>query len=163
DALRMYDGLTLDLEDRYHLVGIYATALLKCRDLLEEHPDDRDARTQMDYVLGWKKVTQESVAQLQQLAAAAPQDRRPQGRGGEGDAVEGRLRGRRAALRGGAGGRLRPAGAVARLHRRRLQLGGEVDDGPGPARGTHSRPLGRGGDQGGVPVAAGVGAAPLEA
>jgi predicted Zn-dependent protease/cellulose synthase/poly-beta-1,6-N-acetylglucosamine synthase-like glycosyltransferase len=83
DALRMYEGLTLEPEDRYHLVGIYATALLKCRDLLEEQPDDQDARQQLDYVSGWKKVTQESVQLLQQLAGADPHDQRLQVRAAE--------------------------------------------------------------------------------
>jgi predicted Zn-dependent protease/cellulose synthase/poly-beta-1,6-N-acetylglucosamine synthase-like glycosyltransferase len=83
DALRMYEGLTLDLEDRYHIVGIYATALLRCRDALEEQPDDPDARRQLDYVFGWKKVMQESVAQLQQLAGQDPQDQRLQVRAAE--------------------------------------------------------------------------------
>jgi predicted Zn-dependent protease len=74
DALHMYEGLTLDPEDRYHLVGIYATALLKSREILEEQPDDKDAQQQSEYVLGWKKTIAESVALLQKMAAEAPRD-----------------------------------------------------------------------------------------
>jgi tetratricopeptide (TPR) repeat protein len=75
DALGMFEGLTLDEEDRYHLVGVYATALQKCRDVLEEQPDDKDARDQSAYILGWKKMVQESVALLQERAGDSPSDR----------------------------------------------------------------------------------------
>jgi cellulose synthase/poly-beta-1,6-N-acetylglucosamine synthase-like glycosyltransferase/predicted Zn-dependent protease len=83
DALRMYEGLTLDLDDRYHLVGIYASALLKYREILDEDPDDRDALRQEKYVLGWKKAAQESVALLQKKAGETPGDRRLQVRAAE--------------------------------------------------------------------------------
>jgi tetratricopeptide (TPR) repeat protein len=74
EALRMYEGLTLDLDDRYHLVGVYATARLKCREILDEDPDDRSARKQLDYVLGWTKTAKESVELLQKLAGESPDD-----------------------------------------------------------------------------------------
>jgi cellulose synthase/poly-beta-1,6-N-acetylglucosamine synthase-like glycosyltransferase/predicted Zn-dependent protease len=83
EALRMYEGLALDSDDRYHLVGIYATALLKCRDSLEEDPDDAEARKQLEYVHGWKKTAAESVALLQKTAADSPGDRQAQVRAAE--------------------------------------------------------------------------------
>ncbi|HJT76247.1 MAG TPA: tetratricopeptide repeat protein, partial [Gemmataceae bacterium] len=83
EALHMYEGLTLDLDDRYHLVGIFATAQLRCRDALEEDPGDREARAQLDYVLGWKKTAQESVALMQKLAAESADDRSLQVRAAE--------------------------------------------------------------------------------
>jgi tetratricopeptide (TPR) repeat protein/cellulose synthase/poly-beta-1,6-N-acetylglucosamine synthase-like glycosyltransferase len=83
DALRMYEGLTLDPDDRYHLVGIYASALLRYREMLDEDPDDKDARRESEYVLGWKKTAEESVAQLQQRAGEPPGDRQLQVRAAE--------------------------------------------------------------------------------
>jgi predicted Zn-dependent protease len=76
DALQMYEGVKLDLDDRYHLVGIYATALLRSREVLEDKPDDKEARRQSAYVLTWKKVVGESVARFEDLARAAPADHR---------------------------------------------------------------------------------------
>jgi predicted Zn-dependent protease len=78
DALQMYEGVALDLDDRYHLVGIYATALPQYRDILEDEPEDAEARRLSAYVLGWKKTVQESVALIEKQARTAPQDRRLQ-------------------------------------------------------------------------------------
>jgi tetratricopeptide (TPR) repeat protein/cellulose synthase/poly-beta-1,6-N-acetylglucosamine synthase-like glycosyltransferase len=83
DSLRMYEGLALDLDDRYHLVGIYGSALLKYRERLDEDPDDQDARRQSEYVLGWKKVVRESVLLLQKRAGEVPGDRQLQVRAAE--------------------------------------------------------------------------------
>jgi cellulose synthase/poly-beta-1,6-N-acetylglucosamine synthase-like glycosyltransferase/tetratricopeptide (TPR) repeat protein len=83
DALQMYEGVKLDLDDRYHLVGIYATALLRSREVLEDKPDDKEARRQSAYVLTWKKVVGESVARFEDLARAAPADHRLQVRRAE--------------------------------------------------------------------------------
>jgi cellulose synthase/poly-beta-1,6-N-acetylglucosamine synthase-like glycosyltransferase/predicted Zn-dependent protease len=83
DALHMYKGLALGPDDRYHVVGIYASALLKYREALEEDPDNADARRETEYVLGWKKTVQESVAQFQKRAGEEPDDRQLQVRAAE--------------------------------------------------------------------------------
>jgi tetratricopeptide (TPR) repeat protein/cellulose synthase/poly-beta-1,6-N-acetylglucosamine synthase-like glycosyltransferase len=76
DALQMYEGIPLDLDDRYHLVGIYATALLKYRDILQDEPDDKDAQRLSTYVSSWKPTVQESVALMEKQAREAPRDHR---------------------------------------------------------------------------------------
>jgi tetratricopeptide (TPR) repeat protein len=78
EALRMYEGLPLDLDDRYHLVGITASAAQQYRAALDVHPDDKEARSLATYVAGWKKVNQESLALFEKLGRAAPQDRQLQ-------------------------------------------------------------------------------------
>jgi predicted Zn-dependent protease len=83
NALRMYEGVKLELDDRYHLVGIYATALLQYREVLEDKPDDKEARRHAANVRTWKKVVRESVARFEQLARAAPQEHRLQVRRAE--------------------------------------------------------------------------------
>jgi cellulose synthase/poly-beta-1,6-N-acetylglucosamine synthase-like glycosyltransferase/tetratricopeptide (TPR) repeat protein len=75
EALQMYEGMRLEAEDRYHLVGIYATALQKYLQVLEDQPDDRQARRLSTDVLSWKPTVQESVALFEKLAQAAPKDR----------------------------------------------------------------------------------------
>jgi predicted Zn-dependent protease len=78
EALRMYEDLPLDLEDRYHLVGISGSAAQQYQVVLQERPDDKEAERQLAYVAGWKKVNQESLALFEKLARAAPQDKRLQ-------------------------------------------------------------------------------------
>jgi tetratricopeptide (TPR) repeat protein len=78
EALRMYEGLPLDLDDRYHLVGITASAAQQYSAVLDAQPDDKDARRLAAYVAGWKKVNQESLALFEKLGREAPQDRQLQ-------------------------------------------------------------------------------------
>lgn len=80
DALRMYEGVTLDLNDRYYLIGIHATAARKCREILEEEPDDTEAQRQSTYLAGWKKTVEESLALFEKLSRESPQDRALQSR-----------------------------------------------------------------------------------
>jgi cellulose synthase/poly-beta-1,6-N-acetylglucosamine synthase-like glycosyltransferase/predicted Zn-dependent protease len=75
EALRMYEGVTLDLNDRYYLIGIHATAGRKCREILEDDPDDKEAQAQSTYLVGWKKTVDESLAQFEKLSGESPHDR----------------------------------------------------------------------------------------
>jgi cellulose synthase/poly-beta-1,6-N-acetylglucosamine synthase-like glycosyltransferase/predicted Zn-dependent protease len=75
DALRMYEGVPLELQDRYYVIGIYATALRKVREVLDDAPDDREAQRQSTYLASWKKVVDESLALFEKLTAEAPKDR----------------------------------------------------------------------------------------
>jgi predicted Zn-dependent protease/cellulose synthase/poly-beta-1,6-N-acetylglucosamine synthase-like glycosyltransferase len=83
DALRMYEGVPLDPEDRYHLIGVHATALKQARALLEDAPDDAEAQQLSAYVLGWQKVVQQSLALFDRLARESPKDDRLQVRRAE--------------------------------------------------------------------------------
>jgi cellulose synthase/poly-beta-1,6-N-acetylglucosamine synthase-like glycosyltransferase/predicted Zn-dependent protease len=74
DALQMYEGVTLDLNDRYYLIGLHSTASRKCRETLEDDPDDKEAQRQLTYLAGWKKTVDESLAQFEKLAREAPSD-----------------------------------------------------------------------------------------
>jgi cellulose synthase/poly-beta-1,6-N-acetylglucosamine synthase-like glycosyltransferase/tetratricopeptide (TPR) repeat protein len=80
DSLTMYEGIALELDDRYQLIGNYARARSQCALVLEERPDDLDAKKLLAYVQGWEKVVQESLALFRKLAQESPQDRRLQGR-----------------------------------------------------------------------------------
>jgi cellulose synthase/poly-beta-1,6-N-acetylglucosamine synthase-like glycosyltransferase/tetratricopeptide (TPR) repeat protein len=77
-ALTMYQGVKLDLADRYHLVGVYATALQQARAILEDQPDDEEAKRLMAYVQSWQLVVRDSLALVEKLAREAPKDRRLQ-------------------------------------------------------------------------------------
>jgi predicted Zn-dependent protease len=78
DSLTMYEGIPLELDDRYQLIGNYAQARNQCARVLEQRPDDVDAKKLLGYVQSWQKVVQESLAQFKKLAQEAPQDRRLQ-------------------------------------------------------------------------------------
>jgi tetratricopeptide (TPR) repeat protein/cellulose synthase/poly-beta-1,6-N-acetylglucosamine synthase-like glycosyltransferase len=78
DALVMYEGLKFDLDDRYHLIGIYATALQQSTAALEDRPDDADTKGLLTYVQSWQAVVRESLALFEKLAREAPHDRRLQ-------------------------------------------------------------------------------------
>jgi tetratricopeptide (TPR) repeat protein len=70
----MYEGTRLEPDDRYHLVGIYATALQKYLKVLEDQPDDPEARRLCTDVLRWKPIVEESVALFEKRARQAPGD-----------------------------------------------------------------------------------------
>src|SRR5208282_4175973 len=61
DSLTMYEGIPLELDDRYQLIGTYARARRKCSLVLEDRPDDMEAKQLLAYVQGWQKVIQESL------------------------------------------------------------------------------------------------------
>jgi tetratricopeptide (TPR) repeat protein/cellulose synthase/poly-beta-1,6-N-acetylglucosamine synthase-like glycosyltransferase len=73
-ALRMYENLTLDLEDRYRLVGITASAERHALAAAEEHPDAPADAQLLSSLAKWKQTNQETVAQFEKLAADRPQD-----------------------------------------------------------------------------------------
>src|SRR5262249_27379468 len=75
DALRMYEGMTLDMNDRYYLIGIHSTARRKCQELLEEDGEDKEAAREAAYLNGWKKTVDESLVLYEKAVAATPQDR----------------------------------------------------------------------------------------
>jgi predicted Zn-dependent protease len=75
DALRMYEGMTLDMNDRYYLIGIHSTARRKCQELLEEDAEDKEAARETAYLNGWKKTVDESLVLYEKAVAATPQDR----------------------------------------------------------------------------------------
>src|SRR5262249_23001655 len=75
DALRMYEGVTLDLNDRYYLIGIHATAARKCREILNDDPEEKEAQRQSAYLAGWNKTVEESLALFEKLSRESPQDR----------------------------------------------------------------------------------------
>jgi cellulose synthase/poly-beta-1,6-N-acetylglucosamine synthase-like glycosyltransferase/tetratricopeptide (TPR) repeat protein len=75
DALRMYEGMTLDMNDRYYLIGIHSTARRKCQDLLEDDDQNKEAAREAAYLAGWKKTLDESLALFEKAAQEAPKDR----------------------------------------------------------------------------------------
>ncbi|HJT77401.1 MAG TPA: tetratricopeptide repeat protein, partial [Gemmataceae bacterium] len=81
EALRLYDGLTLDATDHVRLAGLYAaekdfaTAEAHCRAALKVKPEDRAALRQLADVLSWKKDYAEALPLLRKLTAEAPEDR----------------------------------------------------------------------------------------
>src|SRR5262249_46859815 len=50
DALQMYEGVALELNDRYYLIGNYSTAFRKCREMLEDDPENKEAQRQSAYL-----------------------------------------------------------------------------------------------------------------
>ncbi|HMF14697.1 MAG TPA: tetratricopeptide repeat protein, partial [Gemmataceae bacterium] len=80
DALRLYEGLTLDADDHSRLAALYAAdkdfeaAERQCRTLLHERPDDVEAVRLLASVLTWKKDYPEAMALVQRLADENPQD-----------------------------------------------------------------------------------------
>jgi cellulose synthase/poly-beta-1,6-N-acetylglucosamine synthase-like glycosyltransferase/predicted Zn-dependent protease len=77
-ALQLYQGLTLDLEDQYRLVGLYAAdqdftgAERECRAILQKHADDKRARRMLADVLSWKRDFKGALKILEELAQADP-------------------------------------------------------------------------------------------
>src|SRR5262249_11821644 len=80
DALRLYEGLPLDMDDRRRLVALHAAekdfdaAERQCRALLEERPGDVEAMRLMAAGLGWKKEYPQAIDLTQRLADMDPQD-----------------------------------------------------------------------------------------
>jgi tetratricopeptide (TPR) repeat protein/cellulose synthase/poly-beta-1,6-N-acetylglucosamine synthase-like glycosyltransferase len=75
DALQMYEGVTLELADRYYLVGIHSTARRKVREMLEDDPENKEAQRQTEYLAGWNKTVEESLALFEKLSRETPADR----------------------------------------------------------------------------------------
>ncbi|HVS37471.1 MAG TPA: tetratricopeptide repeat protein [Gemmataceae bacterium] len=74
-GLKLYEGLTLDLEDRYQLVVLYsaarrfAEAEKQCRAILAERPKDERAQHWLADVLLWSNQYAGAMTQYQQLLA----------------------------------------------------------------------------------------------
>ena len=75
-GLRLYEGLTLDLDDRFQLVVLYsaarrfAEAEKQCRAILAEKPTDERTRRWLTDVLLWSNQYDAAVGQYQQLLEA---------------------------------------------------------------------------------------------
>lgn len=80
-SLRMFDGVPLEVHDRFILVGLHATeknyaaAENQCRTILEKKPNDRQAERLLADVLSWKKEFKESLEIIEKLVQAEPDDR----------------------------------------------------------------------------------------
>jgi tetratricopeptide (TPR) repeat protein len=80
EALRLYEGLPLELEDRARLAAIYAAekdfaaAEVQCRAILQQRPDDRQAIRQLADVLSWKHDYADSLALFERLLKESPGD-----------------------------------------------------------------------------------------
>jgi tetratricopeptide (TPR) repeat protein/cellulose synthase/poly-beta-1,6-N-acetylglucosamine synthase-like glycosyltransferase len=80
EALALYDGLPLSLEDRYRLAGLhsavknYPAAAEQCRDILKEKPGDAVARRKLADVLSWDRQYKESLALFDGLLKEKPAD-----------------------------------------------------------------------------------------
>jgi predicted Zn-dependent protease len=76
EALRMFENLTLDLDDRYQIVGICGSAAREVRAALEDEPDNKEATQLAGYLTRWKQLDQASLAVYEKLLQEAPGDRR---------------------------------------------------------------------------------------
>ncbi len=81
DALRLYDGLPLEWQDRLPLARIYAAAedfdlaAEQCRLALEKQPLDKDAQRLLADVLSWKGDYSASLEQFARLVKVFPDDK----------------------------------------------------------------------------------------
>jgi tetratricopeptide (TPR) repeat protein/cellulose synthase/poly-beta-1,6-N-acetylglucosamine synthase-like glycosyltransferase len=81
DALRMYEGLQLEWQDRLPLARIYAAAedftgaTEQCRLALDKQPLDKDAQRLLADVLSWKGDYPPSLEQFARLVKAFPDDK----------------------------------------------------------------------------------------
>lgn len=80
EALRMYQGLALDLADRLNLARIQAgagnfnAAAEQCRLILRKQPLDKDAQVVLADVLSWGGQLPESIELFDKLVKAFPDD-----------------------------------------------------------------------------------------
>jgi thioredoxin-like negative regulator of GroEL len=80
EALAMYEGVPLELSDRYQLAWMYAAqkdfpaAEEQCRAILKEKPEDKKALRQLADVMSWNKEYPQALALFKKLAAADPGD-----------------------------------------------------------------------------------------
>jgi cellulose synthase/poly-beta-1,6-N-acetylglucosamine synthase-like glycosyltransferase/predicted Zn-dependent protease len=80
EALQLYDGLTLDLDDRLQLGRIqagaedFAAAAGQCQLVLKQQPLHRGAQVLLADVLSWQQRFAESLELLNQLRRAYPDD-----------------------------------------------------------------------------------------
>jgi tetratricopeptide (TPR) repeat protein len=80
DALKMYEGITLEGDHRLHLVEAYAAARdwsraeAVCRDLLAADPDDLRAKRWLADILSWKREHARALELFAQLEKALPGD-----------------------------------------------------------------------------------------
>jgi len=78
EALALYEGLPLDVEDRRRLAGLYeaandfASAAAQYRLILEKQPDDRAALERLGLVLSWQKNFAGAAAVYEQLLENDP-------------------------------------------------------------------------------------------
>jgi cellulose synthase/poly-beta-1,6-N-acetylglucosamine synthase-like glycosyltransferase/predicted Zn-dependent protease len=78
EALPLYDGLPLLLEDRYRLAGLYsavkdfAAAAEQCRAFLKEKPDDAGVRRLYADVLSWDRKYKDSLDLFVELIREQP-------------------------------------------------------------------------------------------
>jgi cellulose synthase/poly-beta-1,6-N-acetylglucosamine synthase-like glycosyltransferase/tetratricopeptide (TPR) repeat protein len=76
EALRMFENLTLDLDDRYQIVGICGSAARQVRAALEDEPDNKEAAQLAGYLARWNHLDQASLALYEKLLQETPADRR---------------------------------------------------------------------------------------
>jgi tetratricopeptide (TPR) repeat protein/cellulose synthase/poly-beta-1,6-N-acetylglucosamine synthase-like glycosyltransferase len=80
EALRLYDGLPLEWQDRLPLARIYAAAenfdaaVKQCRLVLDKQPLDKDAQRLLADVLSWSGQYAEALELLTRLTRAFPAD-----------------------------------------------------------------------------------------
>ncbi|VTR96760.1 tetratricopeptide repeat protein [Tuwongella immobilis] len=78
EAITLYDGLKLDMNDRRQLIGMasaaqdYELAARLARQQLLDRPDDKIAQRQLADVLSWKKDYDESLSLFQELLESQP-------------------------------------------------------------------------------------------
>jgi tetratricopeptide (TPR) repeat protein len=78
EALALYDGLPLSLDDRYRLAGIYSAiknfslAAEQCRAILADKPGDKTARRLLADVLSWDEKHAESLELFATLLQESP-------------------------------------------------------------------------------------------
>jgi tetratricopeptide (TPR) repeat protein len=80
DALRMYDGLRFDKDNRFRKVELFAAqkqwseALVECRAVLARDPEDLDAQRRLADLLSWKGDFAESIQLFAKLVQMRPAD-----------------------------------------------------------------------------------------
>jgi tetratricopeptide (TPR) repeat protein len=80
EAVQMFEGVDLNVPDRFQLIGIYSAdkdfeaAERACRALLQRQPGDAVAERLLADILSWKGKYAEAAALYTKLAQARPQD-----------------------------------------------------------------------------------------
>jgi cellulose synthase/poly-beta-1,6-N-acetylglucosamine synthase-like glycosyltransferase/tetratricopeptide (TPR) repeat protein len=80
EAIKLYDGLTLDLDDRRRLASFYSAdqnflaAEEQCRAILQEQPGDPETTRLLADVLSWRGDYKDALALLDELQQADPED-----------------------------------------------------------------------------------------
>src|SRR5262249_4875486 len=75
-ALRMFENLTLDLDDRYQIVGICGSAARQVSAALEDEPDNKEMAQLAGYLARWKQLDEASLAIYEKRVESTPGDRR---------------------------------------------------------------------------------------